>query len=365
MSLRKKIAWCLAPLTMWYGVVVGVRNLLFNIGVLKQKSSPMTTIGVGNIACGGTGKTPHVEYVLRLLGEEYRTAVLSRGYRRKSRGFQVNDGTMDPAERVRLLGDEPAMMAEKFAGVTVAVCEKRVEGLRELHQQEEAPEVVVLDDVFQHRQVKPDLNILLTEYRKPYYRDHVLPFGDLRESRRGHRRADIIVVTKCPEKLNPIERRNMTAQLKPGRHQKVFFSYLKYGELRRMADGAAGGWDNGKTHSALVVTGIAHPEPMVQYMKRFGKVRHLAFGDHHSFTESDLAKIRQAYEELPEGGVVVTTEKDAARLTEPHCREALQGIPLYVLPIEVVFHENKEESFDEVVLYRVKEGVRWKRGLSV
>lgn len=358
MSLRKKISWCLLPLTMWYAVGVAVRNLLFDLGILKQHPSPITTIGVGNIACGGTGKTPHVEYLLRLLQNEYRTALLSRGYRRKSKGFQADDSTMSMNERVQLLGDEPAMVAQKFPQVQVTVCEKRVEGMQHLVEMEEPPQVVVLDDVYQHRHIKPSLNILLTEYGKPYFKDRILPYGDLRESRKAHRRADIIVVTKSPAKINPIERRNITNQLKAHRHQKVYFSYLRYGDIVPINGGTPISLD--QVRNALVVTGIANPTPMLRHLKQSCKVQHLSFGDHHAFSKDDIEKIRAAYESLPqEQRIIVTTEKDAVRLMSESCQEALQGIPIYSLPIEVVFHENKEESFDEAVTSRVKESTRW------
>lgn len=358
MSLRKKISWCLLPLTMWYGVVVALRNLLFDLGILKQHPSPITTIGVGNLACGGTGKTPHVEYLLRLLQNDYKLALLSRGYRRESKGFVMNDATIGTEERAKMLGDEPAMVAGKFPKVTVAVCEKRVEGVERLSEMDEPPQVIVLDDVFQHRHIKPSLNILLTEYGRPYYKDHILPMGDLRESRRAHRRADIIIVSKSPAKINPIERRNVTTQLKARRHQKVYFSYLRYGEIVPINGSKPIGLSDVK--NALVVTGIANPAPMLRYLKQTCKVQHLSFGDHHAFDKEDIEKICEAYESLPQAQrIVITTEKDAVRLMSEDCREKMKGIPLYSLPIEVAFHENKEESFEEAVRSRVKESTRW------
>ena len=204
MSFRTTISWLLFPLTMWYAVGVAVRDFLYAIGVKRQTIPHITTIGVGNLSTGGTGKTPHVEYLLRLLADKYTTAMLSRGYKRKSKGFQLDDGSHNPT----ILGDEPAMIAAKFPNVQVAVCEKRVEGVKRLM---ESSQLIVMDDVFQHRAIKPSINILLTEYHHPYFNDHILPYGDLREFRSGHYRASIIIVTKCPALLNPVEKHNIIA----------------------------------------------------------------------------------------------------------------------------------------------------------
>ena len=209
MSFRKTISWFLFPLTVWYAVGVCFRNLLFALGIKSQTAPPVTTIGVGNLCTGGSGKTPHVEYLLRLLSGSYETALLSRGYRRKTSGFVLDDGCHSPSR----LGDEPSMLALKFPNVTVAVCEKRVEGVHQLLKRDPAPQLIVLDDVFQHRYLKPTVNILLTEYGNPYFKDHILPFGNLREFRSARRRADIVIDTKSTSSLNPIYRHNYHSTL--------------------------------------------------------------------------------------------------------------------------------------------------------
>lgn len=350
MSFRKTISWFLLPLTMWYAVGVWFRNLLFDLGVKKQHAMPVTTIGVGNICAGGAGKTPHVEYLLRLLADQYPTALLSRGYRRKTKGFLVDDGSHDAA----LLGDEPAMVARKFPQVTTAVCEKRVVGVRRLLEQERKPSVVVLDDVFQHRQIKPTITILLTEYGCPFFNDRVLPYGNLREFARARYRADIVIVTKSPERLNPIDKHNMLLALKLRPCQKVFFSYIRYGHPRPLS----GGDDESLAQfdGVLAVTGIAHPEPMLQHIGEHCAVQSLAFDDHHPFSKGDLKRVRKAFDQLPgERKIILTTEKDAVRL--PAGSELLAGLPIYVLPIEVGIHQTPEYNFDQCVCNAVRENV--------
>lgn len=355
-KMRKTIAWLLWPLTMWYGVVTGVRNLLFSIGVLKETTLPVTTIGVGNLACGGTGKTPMVEYLLRLFGEEYQTALLSRGYRRSTTGYVEDDGSGN----AELLGDEAAMVAQKFPHVTTAVCEKRVEGIQQLLQRDEAPQLVVLDDVYQHRYVKPTVNILLTEYFRPYCSDHVLPYGNLREYRRASRRANIIVVTKSPEKPYPLEMRNLSHHLKVKPYQRLYFSYIEYGTPVVLTDDGAfpSMVDLSNVSHVLLVSGIAHSENLVQHLKKHSKVTALDFGDHHQYTPEDMEKIREAYEKInPSHRIIVTTEKDAVKLRSEQFREALSGLPVYVMPIRMAFYKDRDESFDDMIRNRVKENI--------
>lgn len=356
MSFRTTISYLLFPLTMWYAVGVAVRNILFALGIKKQEAPHITTIGVGNLCVGGSGKTPHVEYLLRMLSGKYATAMLSRGYKRRSKGYVADDGRHDVAQ----LGDEPAMIAAKFPQVQVAVCEKRVEGIRQLMEQEEKPQVVVLDDVFQHRQVKPSINILLTEYRHPFFKDHILPYGNLREFKSARYRAGIVIVTKCPSVLNPVDKHNIIHDLRLQNFQKVFFSYLKYGAVTDL-EGREADIDLRHVGHALVVTGIAHPEPMVEEIKRRCKVRHLAFADHRDYTASDVAKIRSAFEALPAGqNVILTTEKDAMRL-----RGKTEGLPVYVLPVDVAFHKEKDLDFDQLIESTVKENISFLSKLSI
>lgn len=329
---------------MWYAVGVWFRNLLFDLGIKRQVAPSVTTIGVGNLCAGGAGKTPHVEYLLRLLSEQYPTALLSRGYRRRSSGFVLDDGSHNASR----LGDEPAMIAAKYPNVQVAVCEKRVTGVQKLLSSQNPPKVVVLDDSYQHRYIKPTINILLTEYGRPYFSDHILPFGDLREGRRGRYRANIVVVTKSPQSLNPIDKHNIISRLNLKPFQKVFFSYIHYCDpLPLMGDVPV---PLPTVESVLLVTGIADPEPMLQYVKGFCQVSSIRFGDHHRFSVADLRRIRRAFVQMDgDRKFILTTEKDAARLRELADKEAMTGLPIYYLPIEVRIHQNKDMSFDQTV----------------
>ncbi len=369
MSFRTTISYIFWPLTIWYAIGVAVRNLFYSLGLLKQEAPHITTIGVGNLCTGGTGKTPHVEYMVRLLSDSFSTAVLSRGYKRRTKGFCADDGSHD----VAVLGDEPAMMAAKYPQLQVAVCEKRVEGVRRLMAQERmegegdesrpvsaAPEIIILDDVFQHRSIKPNINILLTEYRHPYYNDHILPYGDLREFRNGRNRAGIVVVTKCPAVLNPIDRHNIMHDLRLQNYQKMFFSYLKYGPIVGL-DGRETVFDLRKMDCVLALTGIAHPEPMIEELRRSCKVQHMAFPDHHRYTKSDIVRLRETFDALKgDRKIILTTEKDAIRL-----RGIVDGLPVYVLPIEVAFHKEQDQDFDQVILSMVRENVSFLNKLSI
>ncbi len=371
MSFRTTISYVLWPLTMWYAVGVAVRNFFYALGIKKQEAPHITTIGVGNLSTGGTGKTPMVEYLLRLLADKYPSAMLSRGYKRGSKGFQADDGSHDAF----LLGDEPAMIASKFPQVRVAVCEKRIEGVRRLLDVPEAPDnseeaeatevpikpqLIILDDVYQHRRIKPSINILLTEFRHPYFRDRILPYGNLREFRSGRNRASIVIVTKCPANLNPVDRHNIIADLRLQNYQKVFFSYLKYGPLVDL-DGNPANLDLRRMDCVLALTGIAHPEPMVEELHRSCRVQHLGFADHHNYTKRDIATIRSAFEAIKgERKIIITTEKDAMRL-----RGLTGDLPVYVLPIEVAFHKEKDLDFDQVIESSVKENISFLSKLSI
>lgn len=359
MNIRKILSYCLFPLTMWYGIVVFIRNLLFDLGVLKQQSPNIATIGIGNLACGGTGKTPHVEYLLKLLSEQHTTAMLSRGYRRTSKGFQMDDGTHNTA----MLGDEAAMVATKFPKVRVAVCNNRMEGIKKL--QEAAPDLqlVVLDDSFQHRFIQPALNILLTDYNHPFFNDHIIPFGDLRESRRGLSRANIIIVSKSPEKLDPVTRHNITNAIGGRTYQKVFFSYVKYGDLVPLFGGASHPVADFK--NILCVTGIAHPQPLYDHLGETANVQPMTFNDHHLYKLHDIQDILKQLDQLPpEKRCIVTTDKDAARLRSSDHADLLREIPIYSISIEVAFHNNGDYSFDNEVSSIVKENIIFQQRLK-
>ena len=337
--VRLIICILLLPLTMWYAIGVAVRNLLFDWGLKRSVRPGAPTIGIGNLRVGGTGKTPHTEYLIRLLAGR-RVALLSRGYGRATKGFVLADDSSTASQ----IGDEPLMMARKFPQLTVAVCEDRVEGVRRLMEMPQKPDVVLLDDVYQHRHIRPALNILLTEYGDPYCNDHILPFGNLREGRRGRHRADIVIVTKCPEHLGVDEQQEMRCKLKLDDRQQLFFSYISYAEPVAVYDAVMAD----AVEEVVLVTGIAHPEPLVKHLSEKYRVHHLRFADHHPFGEDDCERIIETYNRLKNSRTVVfTTEKDAARMRDAEARRHLQSLPLFYIPIEVKL-EN-DSLFDFVI----------------
>lgn len=358
MSLRKTLSYLFLPISIWYAVGIGLRNLFYALGLKRQHAPHVTTIGVGNLCTGGSGKTPHVQYLLALLGDTYRTAMLSRGYKRHSKGFVLDNGDHDTDR----LGDEAAMIASRFPNVQTAVCEDRLEGIEKLLQQpdDRRPELVVLDDVFQHRRIKPSINILLTEYRHPYFKDHILPFGNLREFKSARCRASAVIVTKSPAVLNPIEKHNIVHDLKLQNYQKIFFSYLKYGPLTTL-DGDASELDLRKLDNVLLVTGIAHPAPLLEEVRRCCNAHILAFPDHHEYSRRDIARIKDTFEDLPgTRKVVITTEKDAAKM-----QPLAESLPCYVMPIEVAFHKDNDVDFDRYIASSVHENISFLGKLKI
>lgn len=337
----------LLPLAWLYGLVMYVRNKLFDWGLLRSQAYDVAVIGVGNLAVGGTGKTPHTEYLLRLLHSRFRTATLSRGYGRKTKGFLLLDEHTTAADG----GDEPCQMRRKFPDVSVSVCEKRTVGMDALLSLPQRPEAVVLDDNYQHRYVKAGLQILLTDYHRLYSQDSVMPAGRLRECRRGARRADIIIVTKCPATLSHDEADYIKKQLRPRPHQQLFFTTLSYGTPYRLQDATQALPE--PPLDMVMIAGIAHPEPLRDYWAAQGtSVRLLRFPDHHTFTPAEARAMNEAFDKLPAGrSIVLTTEKDAERLrqtasllTPPLLRR------LYVQPVEVSFLFGGAEVFDACVL---------------
>ena len=334
-TIQLLIAIITFPLSIWYAVGVAVRNLLFNMGIRKTETPEIPTIGIGNLRMGGTGKTPHTEYLIRLLqnpsSDTNRVALLSRGYGRKTKGFLLADKESE-INNSELIGDEPAMMVRKFPDLTVAVCEKRAEGVRRLAQLPHAPQIVLLDDVYQHRSVKPTLSILLTEYSDIFSKDHILPFGNLREFRSGSRRADIVVVTKCPPAMSETKRNHYRGLLKLQPQQKLFFSRIVYMPFLPLFNDME--WKQVKT--VLLVTGIAHSAPLKDHLEKQCSVKQLAFPDHHDFTSVDCRLIAKTFQSIKESSkAVVTTEKDAMRLQNTTARELLAGLPVFYIPIQI------------------------------
>ena len=339
----------LLPISLFYHIVLAIRHKLYDWHILKTTRFEKPVICVGNLNLGGTGKTPHTEYLICLLKNDYHVATLSRGYGRKTKGFKQAESTSTYED----LGDEPLQYFKKFPGIMVAVDEDRVNGVRKLMTSTYYPEVILLDDAFQHRRIKAGLNILLTEYQHLYTDDFLFPAGTLRDVKSAAKRADIIVVSRSPEVLDEEEKKHIISKLKPSLGQKVFFSYLEYAPLQPVNEKAKALVDE-NADSVLAFCGIAKPRPFIEVLKKqYKNVDYLSFADHHAYTENDVAAILKRFESLNgEKKIIVTTEKDAARLTNSPYLCQFECAPLYVLPVNVRFHE--EEKFNEVILNYVR-----------
>lgn len=343
----------LLPLAWIYGLVVFLRNHLYDWGFLKSTNPSIHTICVGNLAVGGTGKTPHVDYLINLLKDEFKVATLSRGYKRKSHGFVLASDNSTSED----IGDEPLLYKTRYPQIYVAVDANRVKGVKKLTETDSSIDPVILDDAFQHRAIKCGLNIIISEYENIYYRDSLLPAGRLREGKSGMKRADIIVISKTPEKTTAVDIRNVLKDIKPYPHQQVFFSYLKYGELYSISNPSEkiDTLNDLFRFRLIVFTGIGNPQPMVTYLKEYSAgVSHLPFADHHEYSISDINTIQKYYEGF-EGGnkLIVTTEKDLMRLKLPALWDTVQRMNIFVLPVEVTF-KDKTEEFNQIILKYVR-----------
>lgn len=338
------------PFSLLYGIATGVRNKLFDWGVLHETSFDIPVISVGNLSAGGTGKTPHIEYLIRLLSShKTQLSTLSRGYGRKTRGYVLADSESGPSD----IGDEPCQFLRKYKGIRVAVDEKRPRGIKRLLAEAPPSDCILLDDAFQHRYVKPGLSIMLTDYFQPYYKDHVLPSGRLREFRSGARRADIIVVTKCPPVLSPITRNAILHKIRPDAKQHVYFSHLTYGRLTPMDPETTPELaPDRKFYAILLIAGIANTYPLEEHLKRNCIDLEISkFSDHHRYTRQDLMLIREIFCNIVgKNKVIVTTEKDRVKLEEKEFAEILKGLPIYYQPMQVEFFKNDKTWFDNQIL---------------
>ena len=355
-----KIYHWLYPLSWLYGMGVQLRNKLFDWGWLRSKSFDIPIICIGNLAVGGTGKTPHTEYLIRLLRDQHQNvATLSRGYKRKTKGYIL----ADEQSSAQTIGDEPRQMKSKFPDIRVAVDENRCHGIEELMRlTRPSVDVILLDDAFQHRHVKAGLNILLTDYHRLLCDDALLPAGRLREPAENKQRAQIVIVTKCPAELKPIDFNIIGKQLHLYPYQQLFFSGLQYGKLQPVFPESVSDQTGILTLSkhVLLVTGIASPSPMIHELERqAAQVAHLAFNDHHDFSRKDFQQIKEHFDRLKgEKRFLVTTEKDAARLKgHPFFPEELKPY-LYTLPVEIKILQNQELSFNQTILSYVRKNSR-------
>ena len=352
-----KINDWLLPFSWIYGSIVRFRNWLFDIGLKKSKSFSIPIISVGNITVGGSGKTPHVEYLIRLLHDKAKIAVLSRGYKRKSHGYILaNESTTMPE-----IGDEPFQMHEKFSDIYVAVDAKRARGIENLQNDETSKDVdvVLLDDAFQHRYVKPGINILLVDYHRLIIYDKMLPAGRLREPLSGKNRADIVIITKCPKDLKPMEFRVLTKAMDLYPFQKLYFTSIDYDTPKGVFEEKQIELDKLQDYHVLLLTGIASPKQMEHDLKPMTKdITNLSFGDHHSFKGKDIDRINDTFESMPEPRIIITTEKDAVRLRETDGLYEKVKSNMYELPIKVSFMLDQQDNFNEKIISYVRKNSR-------
>ncbi len=354
---RHILEYFLFPFTLLYSMVVSIRNKLFDLNILRSQSFDTPVISVGNLAVGGTGKTPHVEYLASLLKGQFNIAVLSRGYKRKTKNFLIANQSMDHMQT----GDESLQIKLKFPDITVAVDRKRVNGINVLSEQHK-PDVILLDDAYQHRYVQPGLSILLTDYNRPFYNDYLMPFGRLREKRYESRRANIIIVTKTPENITPIEKRIVKKNIKLYPFQDMFFTTLDYDEMRPVFEHGEEKLTKEKCknekYNILIVSGIADPRQFKKHIRGIStKIRQVRFTDHHTFSKKDVKHIEQKYNALePEKRIIITTEKDAIRLQTADVPEALKPA-FYYIPVKVKFI-SKQDKFNDIIYRFAKEKKR-------
>ena len=337
----KLLRFLLFPFAILYDAITSIRNWFFNTGILKSTSFNIPTIVVGNLSVGGTGKSPQIEYLIRLLKDNYKIAVLSRGYKRKTKGFQIVNSKHLAVD----VGDEPLQFFTKFrTEITVAVDADRTNGINELLKSEKQPEVILLDDAYQHRKVNASTYILLTKYNDLFSNDFMLPTGNLRECRSGAKRAAIIIVTKCPDNLSEEEQNAIKEKINPTKNQQLFFTTISYDEELKGEKILV--ISELKNKEVLLVTGIANPNPLLKYLSEKSiSFKHLKYPDHYNFTSKDILKIKNELEES-ESKIILTTEKDYMRL-----KGKLNN--LNFIAIKSTFLNNSE-LFDNFILNQIK-----------
>lgn len=342
--LLRPIRILLFPISLAYALVVTVRNWFFDKKLFYSTSFNLPIICVGNLAVGGTGKSPMVEWLIRVLKDRYEIAILSRGYKRKTRGYALASAGTTALD----IGDEPMQFHSKFPGIAVAVGEERIVAIPQLLHDRPGTQAIILDDAFQHRAVNAGCNILLTDYSNLFTRDWWLPSGDLRDAPGGYRRADYIVVTKCPEELTTDERRAIVAEIGPLSHQQVFFSSIQYGLPYHITDDRSTVIND--QVEVLLVTGIANPAPLKRWLHdKAGTYYEMAYSDHHIFTIDDLRNIFRRFDSITATKkIILTTEKDAVRLIK--FRQELADYPFFVVPIEPRFLFGEEGRFTDLIV---------------
>ena len=336
----------LFPFAVLYNIITALRNVFYNRGLKPSVEFDIPVINVGNLAVGGTGKTPMIEHLVRLLQNKYTIATLSRGYGRKTKGFRIATD-QDDAET---LGDEPLQFYRKFKDrIVVAVGEDSAFAIPNILQEHDEVNVVLLDDAFQHRRVKPSFNILLSDYNRPFYTDYLLPAGRLRESRSNAARADVVVITKCPPEISIDERMAIEQTVRSYTSRPVFFTTIHYGETI-----AFGGSAQVPNNRVVLITGIANAEPFRKFIETTSTiVHHFDFADHHEYSVDDYKRFHDIVKEDPSVSLI-TTEKDLVQLADRKFAEETRSLPLFYIPIEVKFLKNGQD-FDAMILNAVPE----------
>ncbi|HXC05727.1 MAG TPA: tetraacyldisaccharide 4'-kinase [Bacteroidia bacterium] len=343
----------LFPFSLLYGFILRVRNWLYDNGILESWSPPLPVICIGNLNIGGSGKTPHTEYLIRLLKNHYKIAILSRGYGRTTRGFRY----LSPDCTALEAGDEPLQLFRKFGKeVLVAVDENRRKGIEKLIHDHPELELIILDDAYQHRRVKASLNILLTDYSQPFYTDLILPAGNLREPRSGWKRCDMLVVTKCPDVLTNVQEEAFRKAV-PGK--KVFFTAVRYEGPVLLSTGEPTEFPDDKP-GILALSGIANSKPFETWLKtKTEELEVLEFPDHHIYSPSDLDKMRTQLNAMSKkSNIIATTEKDAIRLYQPSLSTYVEQLPIYYVPIAIEIRQDDKQSFEEFINRHVGESKR-------
>lgn len=346
--MLKSFRYVLLPFSLVYGAVVWLRNWLFDKNIFKSSAFNFPIICVGNLATGGTGKTPMVEYLVRFLKNDFKTATLSRGYKRKTEGFAIANEFTTALE----IGDEPMQIHRKFPEITVAVGEERLVAIPQLLHDRPETQVIILDDALQHRSVRAGINILLTEYKNLYTRDLMLPAGDLRDIRQSSKRANIIIVTKCIPELTEQEKQLITREIGPSVNQAIFFTTLVYGSPYHLFTGDKTSIKAGM--DPLLICGIANPRPLKAFLnKKVNSYDMLRFSDHHIFNSEDLAEIKKQFaKNRSQHKIILTTEKDAVRLQK--FETELKDFPIFVIPVEHAFMFGEAERFNSGIREYIK-----------
>jgi len=351
----------LYPLSLIYGLITGIRNFMYNTGIFTSVEFDVPVICVGNITVGGTGKTPHTEYLAELLSKNFKVATLSRGYKRKTHGFRIASSSSTVAE----IGDEPMQISLNYPDVLVTVDRNRVHGVNKILESKPETEVIILDDGFQHRRITPGFSILLSDFERLIVRDHMLPYGNLREGKENMRRADIILITKSPENISPIQRRLIVKEVDKAPYQNLYFTTFNYEvpvpvfenkdpEKITLDISECGGC------GIVLITGIANPRPLKEYLHHnFEEIIHMNFPDHHNFNEMDLKSISASYQKLKSPvKYIFTTEKDAVRLREfTNIAEPIRSAFFYI-PVGIQFLNDDKEEFNNLIVDYVRKNKR-------